>query len=287
MTQPQYQVYDFASSARVERPLWLAVNRWMLKHAELFCEHWANFSQSPISASPLSIDAHDYETNQSRWDQPTFAAPLKFAGTDVEGMVVANRFQLLGLLMDILGNTDELVDRELTSIESSLCEMLIEQAATTLVESWNGAEPLNVIVGELSCQANRTKLFPVDRVLLNCGIGLKLGDEGLLVELEFLFSKDELSDLLKIEKRSDKQFNPNAKLSPEKIAEVSVVLAAKLGRTEIPVDQLMSLSEGDVIVLNQSVVKPIELLVDGQPTFLAWPGQVGEFQAIHVVERLH
>lgn len=47
--------------------------------------------------------------------------------------------------------------------------------------------------------------------------------------------------------------------------EVQVTVAAELGRTSVPIQDLLSLTEGSVFELNRSISSPIELIAQGIP----------------------
>lgn len=286
MTEIKYQVYDFASSARVERPLWLAFHHWMQRFAELFVEHWSNFSANEIQATPRSIDAHEFSWFQSRWDQPAYGVEVSFNNEQISGMLVFERLDLLKLLMDILGNSDdELVDRELTSIETSLGALIFEQTATTIADGWPEQESLTFKIGELFQQPNRSRLFASDMVLLASGLTVQLSESS--AELQVLLTKEDTSRLLKIEDVVENRVDPNRRISEERISEIEVQISAGLGSAELPMNDLVSLSVGDVIMLDQRVTDPVVLFANQEPIFRAWPGRVANKLALKIVSTIN
>ena len=50
-----------------------------------------------------------------------------------------------------------------------------------------------------------------------------------------------------------------------RLKEVKVVVSAELGRTQLPIEQLLSLTDGSVIELKRNVDAPIELIAQGIP----------------------
>jgi flagellar motor switch protein FliN/FliY len=64
----------------------------------------------------------------------------------------------------------------------------------------------------------------------------------------------------------------NPKSNPHSVAselsrlnDVKVTIAAELGRTTVPIQNLLQLSEGSVFELNRSIENPVELLAQGVP----------------------
>ncbi len=293
MSDSPYFVYDFAANARVERPLAKALSRWMQKLAELFAEHWKNFSATQIQANELLVDSREFAHFQSKWKLPAYAVEISFSDDAANatsnasstaattGMLVIDRVELLALLMDILGNTDEIVDRELTSVEDALCEMILQQVATAMADSWQGAEEIVVNVGPVDQQPSRNKMFSPEKKLLASGVCIQVGESS--ANIHVVLAKDETSKLLGVETQRDSKPKNNERLSSEKIAEIGVEVSAGLGSVDLVMDDLVSISVGDIIVLEQSVEDPVLMFVNHEPTFRAWPGRVASKQALKIV----
>jgi len=279
----QYQVYDFASSARVERPVWAALHNWMEKFAQLFVEHWSNFSLSPISATPSTIDAAKFESLQSTtWVKPACGMEISFQQESTSGMLVIDRVELLKLLMEILGDSgEEIADRELTPIELSLSELIFEQSAATMSESWPAQESLTFQLGELTNQPNRSRLFPLDKMLLVSGLDLQL--PARTARLQVVLAKDETTHLFGLAKQPATEPDRSLLLSKDKLAEIEVQVTAGLGNTELAMNDLVSLTVGDIIVFDQCVNDPIVLLANDEPLLRGWPGRSNDKQALKIV----
>lgn len=50
-----------------------------------------------------------------------------------------------------------------------------------------------------------------------------------------------------------------------RLHEVKVTVAAELGKTNLPIQKILQLSEGSVIELNRSIDSPVELIAQGLP----------------------
>ncbi len=51
----------------------------------------------------------------------------------------------------------------------------------------------------------------------------------------------------------------------KRLHEVQVTVAAELGRTKVPIQELLKLTEGSVFELNRNISSPVELLAQGVP----------------------
>ncbi|MFT5302233.1 MAG: flagellar motor switch protein FliM [Mariniblastus sp.] len=281
MSQPQYQVYDFASSSRVGRPCWLAFQAWLTKSADLFVEQWSNFSATTIQVIPRSIDADEFETLQSKWTQPAYGVEVGFNDDATTGLLVTDRKQLLRLLMDILGNTstDEIEDRALTSIEKSLCRLIFEQAASVLGQGWPDQQTLTFSLGQPDDQPNRSRKFAPNKTLLISGFQIQIGEAS--VDLQLLLAKDETCALMGVDLQAQ-QLNPNNKISQENIADICVQITAGLGSSELAMNDLVDMSVGDIIVLDQFIEQPLTVYANEKPIFKAWPGRQDQQQVLSI-----
>jgi flagellar motor switch protein FliM len=279
--QVPYQVYDFASSARVERPLWLAFHNWMAKCSDLFVEQWSNFSMTPIQVSPSQIDAADFEVLQAQWNTPTYGAEVSFRDGATKGLLVINRGELIRLLMDILGDSSPEVpaDRTLTTVEKSLCGLIFEQTASVIGQSWPSQESLSFSLEQTDDQPNRSRMFPPDKRLLTSGLQIKIANS--IVMFQIVLAKQETCQLLGVNTQV-REPNPNNLVSREKISEICVQISARLGSSELDMNDLVSMSAGDIIVLDQSVNEPLTVFANDEPVFRAWPGRVDQQQALNI-----
>ena len=67
---------------------------------------------------------------------------------------------------------------------------------------------------------------------------------------------------------------------------MSLPLTVSLGHAQLTTSQFAQLSVGDVVVLNQRTREPLKALLSGKPTFLGWPGQIGNKQAFQIETEL-
>ena len=253
----------------------------MAKYGELFAEQWSNFSATPIQATPGTIDAYDFETLQARWNKPAYGAEVSFKEGATKGLMVIYRTELLRLLMDILGDTstEAPVDRALTSVETSLCSLIFEQSASVIGQSWPDQETLSVKVGEPDDQPNRNRMFAPDKKLLTSGLQIQIAESTVM--LQIALAKDETCKLLGVDLQV-REPNPNNRVSQEKISEICVQVTAGLGSSELQMSDLVSMSVGDIIVLDQSVAEPLVVFANDEPVFRAWPGRVDQQQALNI-----
>ena len=286
MTNKDYPIYDFVTASKVERPLARALKVWLDKFAKMFVERWKEFAPSEIQVSSLAIDSISFENQQAKWQQPALGAPIIINHGAVNGMIVAERVEILLLLMEILceGLTDKPQDRELTSVETSLCQLLFDQTLSTFGEAWPDKEILPTELEPLDWQPQRCRLFPPQHDVLVTGFEIKTSsaEETGPARLQWVFAKDEMKKLLGVESTVDAAAANGQKISAENISKILVDVSAALGSTELDMHELIQLDAGDVVKLDQRIEQPLILFVNDQPVFEAWPGRNGDKQCFQV-----
>ena len=68
------------------------------------------------------------------------------------------------------------------------------------------------------------------------------------------------------------------------LRQITVEMRAELGRTRLPISELMKLQEGDVIPLERRTNEPIRIFVGAKEKFLAKAGKAGKYRALRVLE---
>jgi len=72
----------------------------------------------------------------------------------------------------------------------------------------------------------------------------------------------------------------------ERLRSITVEMHAELGRSRLPISELMQLQEGDVIPLERRITDPIRVFVGKKEKFAAAAGTAGKYRAIRVIEVL-
>lgn len=93
----------------------------------------------------------------------------------------------------------------------------------------------------------------------------------LVVQYWFKNDSDELNDEAK-EKLEDN-------LKP-----VEIDLFAKLGETNLSVDDFLNLTEGDVLKLDTKCTSPVEIYLENKPYYYGKPGTIGKYMGVTVLE---
>jgi flagellar motor switch protein FliM len=252
----------------------------------MFVDRWKELAPTDIRVIPLPMDSVTFESAQSQWTVPTVAFPININQGAVQGIIVAKRVDMMIILMEILCETmtERPADRELTSVETSLCQLFLEQSVATFGEAWPQKEILPIELGELDQRPSRCRLFPPQNEVLVTGFDLQTSSGETIgpARVQWIFSKAEISSLLGVELSHQSNANSGIKIPVESISQIMVEVCAKLGTTKLDMNDLIQLGPGDIVKLDQRIESPIVLLVNDRPVFEAWPGRLAEKQCLQV-----
>jgi flagellar motor switch protein FliM len=111
------------------------------------------------------------------------------------------------------------------------------------------------------------------------GFQIQIGEAS--VDLQLLLAKDETCALMGVDLQAQ-QLNPNNKISQENIADICVQITAGLGSSELAMNDLVDMSVGDIIVLDQFIEQPLTVYANEKPIFKAWPGRQDQQQVLSI-----
>jgi flagellar motor switch protein FliM len=281
MNSAEYPKYDFLSASKLERPLATALSAWFGKFNKLFTERWADFASSQVQVSSNHCDSLSFDAARVRWTNPTVACPVTIKSLDqktvVPGLIVAECADVIIVMMEILSETlpERPADRQLTSIELTMCQLLFQTSVSALSEAWLDKEMLPITLGEFDFQPNNSRLFTpnkevvIKRFEIRTASSAKAGP----AKFDWVVAKEELIQLLGVKKVPQLAASPT-KIDVDLVREIAVECIVNLGTTELSMDSLMQLAPGAIVRLNQRVDEPLLLSLNGQPKLVGWPGKI-------------
>jgi flagellar motor switch protein FliM len=204
-------------------------------------------------------------------------------------MIVTERADIIILMMDILVQAlnERPVDRELTSIEMSMCRLFLEHSVSGFAEAWPDKDSIPIKMDELDSQPNRSRLFQPNKEVIVTGFEFRTANAQQTGPAKFLWilAKDELKSLLGV-KTKNVVAPDNLRIDPANIDQLMVELSVQLGSTELPMNRLLELAPGDIVRFDQPIHQPLTLLVNKSPKMRAWPGCVGDKQSMMIESNL-
>jgi flagellar motor switch protein FliM len=277
--------YNFRKPERLAGTLEQRLTSWLRAACLLATEKAAH--QLPFR---IEMVLHDIGTAPpaeilSQLPDSALSYRLAFAPEPADMLFVWPRQLVLALVEGALGETptDLPADRELTVVELSLCEYLMQNlCAAVLQETWTASTPLTLTVQEREPSPRWTRLFVKAQQLVQCNFTLRgpFGEQ----DWQWLAPYQALHDrLTRADIADSSQATQDAARKLEEVVrQLPIDLTVELGQVELPIAQLAGLAPGDLLILNQRVSEPLCVRVDDRPKFRGWPGRVGRRQSLQI-----
>lgn len=180
--------------------------------------------------------------------------------------------------------------RALTRIEERVISRIINKIFKELVHVWSPY--LNISILNHVYESKPANVRTISSHIPGIIIRYEIRVENLKVPFKICYPyallKEQMNNSLH---EPDKTTSNKTVLSPSQqdafedyLKDVKVPLKVVLGKADISMKDLIQMKEGDVIQLNQAIDEPLDILVNGTPKLVGYPGNMGGRKAIKVFE---
>ncbi len=211
--------------------------------------------------------------------------PVAADTDDDEGFLLAvPRPLLLTLLAGLMNEVTAafLPDRELTALETSLCDYMVRELFLNPLEAaWPLRDKPRWQAGPVGMTRNVWRVAAADpAVLATLSVSTPFGD----LSFHLLFTRS--VRLLRLADPPPPTAVPQSDTQRRHIEalvrEMPVDVTVTLGSSDLTLLDLAKLQPGDLLVLQQKVSEPLPASVGGADKFRVWPGAVGGRAAVQI-----
>lgn len=280
-----YKSYNFRKPDRPAGTVEQRLTLWLRAACALAAERSGRHLPFRLEMALHGIDTTSPIEALSHLPEPAIGYRVAFAGESASMLFVWPRPLALALVGGALGETPTAMpaDRELTLVELSLCEFLMQDLlASVLQETWTGATALSLSVAEREPSPRWTRLFVKAEQIVQCVFTLRgpFGEQ----QGQWLAPRSALQE--QIGRNDSAVTSLLARDAPRKlealVRELPIEVRVDLGAVQLPISQLAGLAPGDLLILNQRVSEPLIARVDNRPKFRGWPGRIGSRQSLQI-----
>ncbi|MFP7494075.1 flagellar motor switch protein FliM [Terribacillus saccharophilus] len=288
------RTYDFKRALRFSKDQIRSLTRIHENFARLLTTFYSARLRTFAQISVASVDQVPYE--EFIRSIPTMTILNTYSLAPLEGKILIEydpsiAFAMLDRTLGGSGSGVNKIDN-LTEIETTLMTQMFESGMENLKAAWQSVEDVDPLMEEFEINPQFLQMVSPNEtvvvVTLNSTIGETSGMINICIPhvvLEPIVSK--LSIHYWMQAPVDKQGNEAEwRDLTAGIQKASINLKAILGETSIQVEELMNLQEGDVLMLNQPIDRPLDVKVDNQVKFKAQPGKQKNRLAIQIMEEV-
>ena len=291
--QPGVVPYDFVNQYRVIRGRMAVLDVINDRFSKLFRNSLSGALRKIIDVSSKGVQMLKYGEFIKTLPVPSSLHIFKMDPLRGHALLVLES-KLVFTLVDIFfGGSGKTVfqteGREFTAIESKLIQRIVAMIFADLGKAWNAAHPLTFqyIRSEINPQyvnilhpTDLTMAIPFE-VVLEQFTGLVTACipystiEPIKTKLTFGYQSEQLDvDSSWVERFVDR------------LKTVTVGIKVELGKSQITVQDLLQLKEGDTFSLGKEVTDPLVVQVEGVPKFIGKAGAYGGNKAVQISERI-
>lgn len=169
----------------------------------------------------------------------------------------------------------------LSPVELSLAQLLFENIASALTTGWMGADIVEVKVGQIERDPQKSRLFRSKDLVARTALHLEASSASTIIH--WISPKQGLADLLETvqDARRTESGEPK-KPDPSLVGQAQFELVSVLGRAKLPMLEVSRLQVGQTIALDQRIDQPIKVGLDEKLSYNCWPGRRGNTQALEI-----
>ncbi len=290
-TQKKIRVYDFKRPNKFSKDQIHSLQNIHDNFCRALTTYFSAHLHSVIETHVLSIEQITYDEFIRSLPNPTILGvftlePLE--GTLLLEISPSLVFTIIDRLLGGLGQGTE-KNRDLTEIERTIVERRISQMISLFGEAWDEVYKLNPQFVALETNPQFTQIVAPNEMIVLVTLEIKIGETmGMInVCLPFLVLEpilDKLSTYFLFSTQAKATTPEQTEAIRRKIEWAKVDLTAFLGQAEIAVRELLDLTPGDVIPLNQGVKSALPVYVGNFMKFRGVPGLHGEHLAIKLTD---
>ena len=267
--------YDFRSPKRFTKEQLKLVTSVYENYSRLLSSYLTGMLRLYVSVECVHIEEQRYsEFNNALPDSVMVAiGEMRFPGSSDENNTIIMDFSrpiAFAIIERLLGGTGDglELERDFTEIETSLMDNVFKGVFPQMSDSWAGYYEVDTLYRKLETNSRLMQAIGSDEtvviLMLDCSIKDITGTISICfpaVCLEEMLKKIDsqyIRNLKRINSAGDKE---RRELVMQYLSESDLELRCVIGSTQVSLEDVMYLSEGDVLQLNKSITEPVHLNV--------------------------
>jgi len=285
--------YDFRRPQNLSAEQIRAVQTVHLAAADGLRVRLSRYLNARVAVRMDRIEEMTYALLMEALGKHTYVNVLDLAPIEERGLLTVDAGLALAFVDRALGGAgvQPSAPRCLTAIDEVGVESVIHLILSVLAETWKGFCPLQMSAIERRSNPSQVQILgPADAVLcVQFAFSGDLGDGIVRLCLPIAGLKATMDGAAQrgLGLTVDPERLPAIRESlVQSLAKARLPLTACVGRGEIPIRNLLTLTEGDVLKLNQPSEAPVVLSIAGRPMFYVKMGVQARNKAVQVLERI-
>lgn len=287
------KVYDFKRALRFSKDQMRSLSRIHENFSRILTTYFSSQLRTYVEISVASVDQLPYE--EFIRSVPSMTIMNVLTAEPLEGSILIEvnpniAYAMLDRLLGGLGTSINKIDN-LTEIETTLISQIFKNTLPAFKEAWGSVIDIEPEMQSFEVNPQFLQIASPNDTVVVITLSTTIGEaSGMMniclphVVIEPVIPKLSQHYWMS-EKKKDRSLEDQHKIE-KSIRETEVELRAVLGRSNLTVKELATLSAGDIIRLDQLIDSAVSLQVGEETRFLAQTGKKKSQLAVQIMEVL-
>jgi flagellar motor switch protein FliM len=287
----QAVLYDFRRPDRIAKEQLRAIHMLHENFARSLASSLSAYLRAYVMVNLVSVEQLSFLEFSQCLPSPTIITSLSMKPYDGNAVLEMNPSLVFPVLEMLLGGSAKIplsrIDREITEIEHSVLDNIYRIVLNDMRDAWGGVADIDFSIGSRETEPQMLQILAPNEAVVAISMDVRIGDNNGMMNIgvpsiiiKMLRQKfDQQWSVRKTESTLTEQERIFRLIRPAAIA-----LDARLEGASLTAQNLLELHEGDTIVLDHSVQRPLTLKVNGIPKFYGHVVQKDHARAIELLE---
>jgi flagellar motor switch protein FliM len=263
--------FDFRRPDRIAKSQLRAIHQLHDNFVRNLVSSLSAYLRSYLIINLVSVEQLSYAEFLECLPSPTCIASLGLRPYDGNAVLELNSslvFPILEMLLGGNGKTSTAIQREITEIEQTLLDGLFRIVLHDLKEAWKGVTTIDFAIESLETEPQFLQILAPSEAVVAVAIEIRIGESIGMMNIAMP------SIIIKMMRQKfDQQWSVRKSESTggeqERVLNLlrgsSIGLDVRLDGSSLFLKDLLSLEEGDVLILDSPMQKPLRCLFNGIP----------------------
>ncbi|GLI86591.1 flagellar motor switch protein FliM [Rossellomorea marisflavi] len=287
------KVYDFKRALRFSKDQIRSLTRIHENFARILTTYFSAQLRTYVHINVASADQIPYEEFIRSVPKMTILNVYELPPLDGRILIEINPNIAYSMMDRVMGGKGVSINKveNLTEIETSIMSQLFEKAFESLREAWSTVVDVDPVFDEFEVNPQFLQMVSPNETVVVISLNTTIAEtSGMIniciphVVLEPILPK--LSGSYWMESKRKESSSTEVTQLREGIKKAKVPVVAQLGKTEVTIEDFLSMGVGDVLDLGTGIGDPLTVCVGNVPKFIAQPGRSKKKLAVQILETL-
>jgi flagellar motor switch protein FliM len=285
-------IYDFRHPARVSKDQLRTLQNLHDNFARILSSTFSTLQRAIIEINLVSVDQITYSEFIMSLSSPSCTYTFRMEPLDGIAILDFSQSVVFSFVDRLFGGrgTSIVTEREITWIEKSVMNNIINRTLRDLERTWERIIPLECNVEMLETNPEFVQVVPSSETVVLISFELKSENVSGLINLCYPYISIEPIALRLGGQNlvSSTKDVPKEELlkNRKRIKLYDSLVHAVLGSVTVTIRDLLDLKVGDVVTLNTRLKDELEVFVEKEMKFFGRPGLLGKYKAVEITARV-